>query len=91
MISQFPHSLIRKFNLNLLIIRRFKTMKTVHMSCKKITAFICVVAVVMSFCTVPSLAAVPGKGTETRPYLIYTLKDLEEIRNVINSGRNYSG
>ncbi len=91
MISQFPHSLIRKFNLNLLIIRRFKTMKTVHMSCKKITAFICVVAVVMSFFTVPSLAAIPGNGTETSPYLIYTLKDLEAIRNDINSGTNYSG
>ena len=32
-----------------------------------------------------------GSGTESDPYLIYTLKDLEDFRNSVNAGNTYEG
>ena len=56
---------------------------------KKFLTFVLVLAMVMS---VSSFAiAYEGDGSESNPYLIKDLTDLETLRNEVNAGQNYAG
>ena len=52
-------------------------------------ALLCAV-ILLSFVPFTASAA-SGKGTRSDPYIIYTLKDLEELRDNVNNGNSYSG
>ena len=56
---------------------------------KKFLTFVLVLAMVLS---VSSFAmAYEGDGSESNPYLIKDLADLETLRNEVNAGQNYAG
>ena len=56
---------------------------------KRLIVFILLVMVTVSSVTL--YVSAKGTGTETDPYLIYTLKDLEDFRDSVNAGNTYEG
>ena len=86
-------TMIHRDALWILKLRKEKVSKMTMKKSKTLHRFAAVAAVLLAFCLVFMMpaAAYSGDGTETAPYLIQSLANLEQLATDVNGGTTYSG